>query len=245
MTPPGAGPQPEDRLDYYLRWRGLSGPYFDWQVEQFRPFLGRRIADVGCGPGTMTPLLMPSRDLYLAVDLDSRLLEALQEAHRDAPAVKVFAGDITTEACRDRLLAERVDTVVCSNLIEHIEDDVLALRRMAEALPLGRYLCLLVPAFPALYGTFDAMDGHYRRYTKAMLRERVRCLPLAIRHLYYFNSVGAIGWLIKGRLLKEQRYNEENFRLMNLVTRVLRPVERMVRPPFGISLIAILQRQEA
>src|SRR5687768_15544491 len=155
MAATDTGPRREDRLDYYLRWRDLSGPYFDWQVEQFRPFLGRRIADVGCGPGTMTSFLKPSRELYLGVDLDPRLLEVLQQAHRDVPSVKVFAGDITTEACRDRLLAERVDTIVCSNLIEHIDDDALALRRMAEALPPDRYLCLLVPAFPTLYGTFD------------------------------------------------------------------------------------------
>jgi SAM-dependent methyltransferase len=245
MTATDRGPRPEDRLDYYVRWRNLSGPYFDWQVEQFRPFLGRRIADVGCGPGTMTSLLTPSRELYLGVDLDPRLLEALQHAYRDVPSIKVFVGDITTEACRDRLLAVRVDTIVCSNLIEHIDDDALALRRMAEALPLGRYLCLLVPAFPALYGTFDAIDGHYRRYTKAMLRHRVRDLPLAIRRLYYFNSIGALGWLVKGKLLKEQHHSEENFHLMNLVTRFLRPVERVFHPPFGISLIAILQRQAA
>jgi SAM-dependent methyltransferase len=235
----------EDRLDYYLRWRRLSGPYFDWQVEQFRPFLGRRIADVGCGPGTMTALLAPARELYLGVDLDPRLLEALREAYRDLPCVSVLAGDITSEACRDRLRAERVDTIVCSNLIEHIEDDTMALRRMAEVLPPDRYLCLLVPAHPALYGSFDAIDGHHRRYTKAMLRDRVRGLPLTVRRLYYFNSVGALGWLVKGRLLREQHHTEENFHLMNMVTRVLRPLERLVHPPFGISLIAILQRHAA
>lgn len=244
MTVDG-GPHHEDRLDYYLRWRNLSGPYFRWQVDQFRPFLGRRVADVGCGPGTMTALLTPSCERYLGVDVDPRLLETLQQAHGSLPSVRVFTGDITTEACRDRLLAERVDTIVCSNLIEHIEDDVLALRRMAEALPVHRYLCLLVPALPVLYGTFDAIDGHHRRYTKAMLRARIERLPLAIHRLYYFNSVGAIGWLIKGRLLKEQHHCEENFHLMNMVTRVLRPVERLVHPPFGISLIAILRRQPA
>jgi len=78
-----------------------------------------------------------------------------------------------------------------------------------------------------------------------MVRDRVQQLPLGIRRLYYFNSVGAIGWLVKGRLLKEQHPREENFRLMSLVTRFLRPIERLIHPPFGISLIAILQRQSA
>jgi trans-aconitate methyltransferase len=84
MTSSDTGPRREERHAYYLLWRNLSGPYFDRQVEQFRPFLGRRIADLGCGPGTMTALLAPSRELYIGVDHDPRLLEALQDAHRDA-----------------------------------------------------------------------------------------------------------------------------------------------------------------
>lgn len=239
----GATPQHEDRLDYYLRWRRLSGPYFRWQVEQFLPFLGNRIADVGCGPGTMTPLLAPSRALYLGIDLDPRLLDELKRAASDLPAVQVYVGDITTEECRDTMIAAEIDTIVCSNLIEHIEDDRLALQRMAEALPAGRYLCLLAPAMPWAYGTLDEIDGHYRRYTKATLRQRLDGLPLTLRYLYYFNSLGTLGWWVKGRLLKERRHNEENFHLMNMATRFLRPAERLVRPPFGISLIAILERQ--
>ena len=147
MTATDMGPRREDRLEYYLRWRNLAGPYFDWQVEQFRPFLGGRIADVGCGPGTMTTLLAPSRELYyLGVDGDPRLLEALRDAHRD-PSISVFAGEITTQKpAADPLRAQRVDTIVCSNLIEHIEDDALALRRMAEVLrPTGTCACSRQP----------------------------------------------------------------------------------------------------
>jgi len=114
MTTAGTDPRPEDRFDHYLRKRDVSGHYFDWQVEQFRPFLGRRIADVGCGPGTMTPLLAASRELYLGVDLDLQLLAALRQAYGGVPSIQVFSGDITTEACRNRLLAESPSTDTCA-----------------------------------------------------------------------------------------------------------------------------------
>jgi SAM-dependent methyltransferase len=242
MTAIASSAAHEGRLAYYLRWRALSGPYFEWQVEQFRPFLGQRIADVGCGPGTMTGLLAPDREIYLAIDLEQDLLDALREAYSDLPAVQTFAGSVTDAACRDRIVDDGIDTIVCSNLIEHIDDDRLALQRLSEALPVGGFLCLLVPALPALYGSFDAIDGHYRRYTKSMLRQRLQGLPLREHTLYYFNIVGAAGWFVKARLLQEQRHNEENFHLMNMITRLMRPVERLVHPPLGISLIAILQR---
>jgi SAM-dependent methyltransferase len=229
-----------DRIDYYQVWRELSGPYFDWQVEQFRPWLGRRIADVGCGPGTLTPLLN-DRDYYLAVDNDPVMLAELRG--KWGQTIPCLQAEITGPDCRDRLREVRLDTIVTSNTIEHIEDDRAALAMMAGALPAGGHLCVLVPAFQFLYGTLDALDGHYRRYTKAMMRERVRDLPLEIVHLRYFNMVGALGWFVKGRVLCEKGHKAENYRAMTMLLPVVRPLEKLVPPPFGLSLIGVMRRR--
>lgn len=242
---PEAAPGPqhgESRLDCYRRWHALAGPYFEWQLSQFTPFLGARVADVGCGIGNFCGYLL-DRELYLGVDLDPELtLEQRGEFGR-AANVEIVQGDITQDSCRELLLRRRIDSILCANVIEHIENDVQALHNMIASLPTGGTLCLLVPAMSWLYGTLDALDGHYRRYQKQMLHERLSRFPVDIVRLYYFNLVGALGWLLKGRVLKDTRHGEENYRAMNLLVPLVSRIERLCPPPFGLSLIAVARKR--
>lgn len=225
---------------FYELWRDLSAPYFDWQVDHFRPYFGTRIADVGCGPGTLTPFLK-EREYYLAIDHDPAMLEMVRA--KCGEDTNCLQADITQPEFRAALQQKKIDTIVSANTIEHIENDRDALRMMAEALPLGGHLCLLVPAFQWLYGTLDSLDGHYRRYTKASLQARLAGLPITCLDMRYFNMVGALGWWVKGRLLKETAQKAENYRLMGQMLPLVKPLERIIPPPFGLSLIAILQRK--
>jgi SAM-dependent methyltransferase len=231
----------ESRLDCYRRWHALAGPYFEWQLRQFTPFLGARVADVGCGVGNFCGYLL-DRELYLGIDLDPDLTGEQQSEFGAASNVEIVQGDITEASGRDLLVSRRVDSILCVNVIEHIENDRQAIANMVAALPSGGTLCLLVPAMGWLYGTLDALDGHYRRYQKPMLRERLSAFPLELLRLYYFNMVGALGWFVKGRILKETRQAEENYRAMNLLVPLVSRVERLCPPPFGLSLIAIARK---
>jgi SAM-dependent methyltransferase len=232
----------DHKLARYRRWRDNSAVYFRWQVEQFTPFIGKRVADIGCGPGTLTPYLA-DRELYLAVDSDPQMLRETEVLRGEFPNLQILLGDVTQIACRDELKRASIDTIVSANTIEHIENDRLALEMMTDALPPGGHLCLLVPAFQALYGTLDRLDGHYRRYTAPVLRERLEGLPLTIRRLRYFNSLGALGWWLKGRVLKAKVQEESDYRLMGLAVPFLRPLEAAIPQPFGLSLIAVMERQ--
>src|SRR5262249_37058975 len=197
----------ESRLDCYRRWHALAGPYFEWQLNQFTPYLGARIADGGGGIGNFCGYLL-DRELYLGVDLAPDLTLEQRREFGLAANVEIAQGDITQESCRYLLASRRVDSILCVNVIEHIDNDVQALDNMIASLPSGGTLCLLVPAMSWLYGTLDALDGHYRRYRKQMLRERLSSFPVEIVRLYYFNLVGALGWFVKGRVLKETRHGE-------------------------------------
>ncbi len=83
--------------------------------------------------------------------------------------------------------ARGIDPVICATLedidlpprsiaaaglfdvLEHIEDDVAALRRVHTLLRPGGRLVLTVPAYPLLYSADDAVAGHFRRYTRTTL----------------------------------------------------------------------------
>ena len=232
----------ESRLDCYHRWHRLAGPYFEWQLRQFTPFLGARVADVGCGLGNFCRYLL-DRDLYLGVDADADLVAEQHREFGEAANVEILQGDITQPACRELLISRRLDSILCLNVIEHIENDVEAIANMVAGLPSGGTLCLLVPAMSWLYGTLDALDGHYRRYRKRMLRERLARFPIDVVRLYYFNLVGALGWFVKGRILKETRQSEGNYQAMNALIPVVSRLEGICPPPFGLSLIAIARKR--
>src|SRR6185503_9569666 len=84
------------------------------------------------------------------------------------------------------LAAERLDTVVCSNVLEHIEDDCGSLDAIRALLqPAGR-LALLVPALRVLYGTMDEGLGHVRRYTPGELSQKLGRAGFRLLRLEYF-----------------------------------------------------------
>ena len=72
-------------------------------------------------------------------------------------------------ACR----ADAFDVVVCLDVLEHIEDDFLALREMFRVCRPGGYLLLTVPAYHFLWSEHDVALGHYRRYSRSRLLRAV------------------------------------------------------------------------
>jgi hypothetical protein len=125
------------------------------------------------------------------------------------------------------------------NVLEHIQDDRLALRHMREVLAPGGHLVLIVPAHGWLYGTMDSAIGHFRRYDKAMLDRTMRqCgfTPIVQRHM---NVLGSLGWFVNGRLLRMRVPPSGQLRLINRVTPILQTLERWVPPLFGLSLIMV------
>jgi SAM-dependent methyltransferase len=237
----------ETHSEFYERWSAAARPYFAWQFEQFAPHVGRSVADVGCGLGSFLPhFLERGVDSYLGVELDESLRALFKERARDAKARLTETRDATDPAVVAEMTAAGVDTAFSVNVIEHIERDDLALKNMIDGTAPGGKICLLVPAHPFLFGTLDALDGHFRRYTKDSLRglvaraggDRVEWVDL-----YYLNAVAAFGWFLKGRVMKETRQADENYAAMNAILPLVSRAEAIIRPPFGLSLIAVLRRR--
>lgn len=233
----------ESHLEFYRRWHLLSKPYIAWQLEQFRPYLGKRVADVGCGLGNFTESLL-DRDFYLGIDLDKELLAELSNKYGGSPKVKTLALDATSPGFPETLRSHGIDTIICANVIEHIENDRKAVENMIASLPPGGHLCILVPALQFLFGTLDTLDGHFRRYTKRSLTDRFQGQPVKLVSTFYFNLLGVPGWFVKGRILKQKTHTNDNYAIMNALLPVVKPLERLIPPPLGMSVIAICKRDQ-
>jgi hypothetical protein len=88
------------------------------------------------------------------------------------------------------------DMIYCSNVLEHIEDDLGALKKMYSKLKVNGYLALYVPAFMCLYNDLDSLIGHYRRYGKKELSEKLASAGFKIIESHYSDSIGFFAWLI-------------------------------------------------
>jgi 2-polyprenyl-3-methyl-5-hydroxy-6-metoxy-1,4-benzoquinol methylase len=232
-----------DRLERYLILDKLHAPYLRWQLEQFQPFLGQRILEIGCGVGGIVAQL-GSREFIYGLDVEAPVLESAAERFRDRPECRFELLDIST-CSTERLAAlksHRFDSIVCINVLEHIRDDIGALQRMHDLLEPGGVLCLLVPAHLGLYGPYDELDGHYRRYSRAYLRTILRQTTFRELRMYYFNALGAVGWWWQYRVFRGVKHGSGAFGGMKLALPVVRRVERILKPPFGLSVVAVLRR---
>ncbi len=140
-----------------------------WMADTILPYAGRRVLEIGAGMGNMTRHLAPHRKLYVATDVSGDYADYLRKMFRHRPSVCIRQLDATHPE-DFRAFERQMDTVVCLNVLEHIEDDAGALRSIRTVLEPGGRLILLVPNDPRAYGTIDKEIGHYRRYTSAGLR---------------------------------------------------------------------------
>lgn len=232
----------ESHLDAYRRWGKLAKPYFKWQFEQFSNYIGKRIGDIGCGLGNFVQFLN-DRELYLGFEPDKELSREFNLLHKGENIKLAANGDVCSDKAIEEMKKSRLDTIICINVLEHIKDDKRVLSNMVEGVAKGGYICILVPALEVLFGSLDELDGHYRRYTKETLKQLVKGLEADIVKCHYFNLIGALGWYLKSRIIKEKSHGDENYTIINLLLPFISAIEKAIKPPFGLSLVMALRKK--
>jgi cyclopropane fatty-acyl-phospholipid synthase-like methyltransferase len=202
-----------------------------------RPHLGHRVLELGCGIGSLTPLLLREERSVLAIDIDARCIDAHRERVGKHPDLTVRRAAIQ-ELPGD--LADTFDSIVSSNVLEHIPDDEesAVVRAACTLLKPGGTTLHWVPACPRLFGSLDRVYGHQRRYTKARLRRLFENAGLSVDRCTYWNSVGVFGWWWQAKVRKAQRIPLRSALLFDrFCVPVLRRVEPYIWLPCGQSLL--------
>lgn len=149
-----------------------------------------QVLDAGCGWGTTMEPLERRGYKVLGMDISRRTLERL-----DRP------GRILAEADLTKPLPEGVplsDAVLALDVIEHIDDDRQAVERLGQLAKPGGVVIVSVPALPAMFGEFDAIQGHRRRYLPETLRAAFENTGLAVEQVFFWGQ-----WLVP--MLRRQR----------------------------------------
>jgi glycosyltransferase involved in cell wall biosynthesis len=215
--------------------------YNAWMWNQIAPFVGQRILEVGSGVGNMTRFFA-RRERVVATDLNEKYLLILHHLFDRHPNVRIERLDLNEDA--RWLESERLDTVVCLNVLEHIEHDEQALASLFRILSFGGRLVLLVPALPALYGSLDRALDHHRRYARDELLTKLRSAGFEVERSWFFNLLGVAGWYLNSRVLRRTTFPPVQLTLYDALVPLFR-VESRFRLPLGMSLIAIARKPAA
>lgn len=220
--------------------------YYRWIVAKLLPHAGDCILDIGGGYGAHLEYVLPKGCPVVSIDLSESSVEFMRERFRQYPHFEAARLDFGQHESQAELIRRGFDTIFCLNVLEHIEDDLAALKDMHAILaPRRGKLLLQVPAHEWLYGSLDAQAGHYRRYSAAYLRQVLEGAGFTVQALYHFNSIGVLPWFVNARVLKKSLEADSVNTQITVFDRYIVPVmsrvEAVVRLPFGQSLMAVAQ----
>lgn len=209
-----------------------------WLIERLDPHLVGTVLEVGAGIGNNVRALL-HKSKVIATEPDPEYVRLLENAFGGRKAVEVRRWDVTQPAPAEW---EPVDSILCSNVLEHIEDDAGALRNMKAMLNAGGRLVLVVPAGERLYGSLDQALDHRRRYSREMLRERLAREGLTVETFFSMNKPGVMGWYINGNILKRKTLGRYQMKLFNVLVPLFRILDPVL-PWTGLSLVAVAQKR--
>ena len=211
---------------------------------QVRPPADARILEIGCGTGHNLEMLRDFGTVE-AVELDPEA-RTLASSRLGKPvhggALPGIAGDF----------ANPFDMIALLDVLEHIEDDSGALQAIRSMLKPGGKLLLTVPINPWMWTAHDAVHHHHRRYRPREIRQLAWNSGLAVDFLSPFNSllfpaiaaVRALG-KVTGKESSDDRLPARPVnRLLTGLFGLEQHLIGRVPFPFGVSLVAVLRRQD-
>jgi SAM-dependent methyltransferase len=138
-------------------------------------------------------------------------------------------------------LRDSVDTVVCLNVLEYVDDPSRTVGAIAETLQPDGALLVLVPQGPNLFGSIDRTLGHKRRFRRAELQGILEASGFEVIRWMQLNKVSTPAWWIYGRLLKSHNISKVTMKVFDKTVWLWRRLEWAL-PWSGLSLIAVARR---
>lgn len=152
--------------------------YKNSKIEEIKKAMGQpRVLDFGAGQGTLTDLISAKTKMDIeCVEID--------------PSLKAKLFDRGFKVCDLNALRLDYDLIFSSNVLEHIEDDLGVLTMLAQKIKPNGVIVIYVPALMMLFSDLDTHLGHFRRYSRRELIDKVERAGLKVVKIRYADSLG-------------------------------------------------------
>ncbi len=212
-----------------------------WVFERIKPFVGKNVMEIGSGIGNISKFLVSFERNVILTDINEAYLTYLRHRFIGNPKVKILAHDILSSDSSN-IAPFKIDTAVCINVLEHIEDDQRVLDNIYKILEQDGHLILFVPALKILQGTLDEKLRHFCRYEKKDLITKLEASNFTIEKIFYHNFIATLGWFLNSKIFKRGIMSSFQVKIFDKLIPFFAGIERKVKIPFGISLIAICKK---
>ena len=211
-----------------------------WMFQTIRPFCKGNILEIGSGIGNISQFFIQDGAEVSLSDFDADYLPRLITRfgkHENLKGIhRIDLSDKKLEISHPGLIG-KFDTVFALNVVEHIEDHLLALGNMHKLLRQGGKVIILVPAFQSLYNGFDEQLGHFRRYQPESLKNILESTGFRVIHSRYFNSIAILGWFFSGNILRKRIIPGGQMRFYDKLVPFWRVIDFFTSRFVGISII--------
>ncbi len=214
----------------------------NWLSKKIGIYVKGQILEIGSGIGNISAFLLKDHDHVSLSDLRPEYCNLLRNKFNNDPHLQaVYELDLSSENFNFQYsdLLEKFDTVIALNVIEHIQNDSLAIRNAMSLLKNDAKLIILVPVGKWLYNSIDRELGHYKRYTKTEINELMKSAGLFITHSSYFNAAAILGWWFSGNILHEKILSPAKLKIYNQFIPLFKIADKLITPFTGISVISV------
>ncbi len=229
--------------EYSLETLAEAVRYNEFVYTRMLPSLGEHILELGTGIGNLTPLFLREGRRVKAIDIDPALLDVHRA--RVPPSENLSVECLSIQALASRDETEHYDSIVSSNVLEHIPDGEIeeVVDAMYRLLKPGGTAIHWVPAFQSIFGSLDRSFKHMRRYSKKSGRVLFESHGFTVDSCSYWNMPGFFGWWLYGTIVKAKAIPRSSALTFDrFVVPVLKVLEPRLWRPFGQSLLIVARK---
>jgi hypothetical protein len=213
-----------------------------WMYETIRPFLASPVIEIGSGIGNISELLLHDDFRSQLTDIRTGYCKRLEEQFSKEPnLIAIERMDLVDPDFDIHYSAHlgKYGSAFALNVVEHIEDDRLALRNCHKLLQKRGRMIVLVPSYPLLYNRFDTALGHFRRYNISSLSSVFLDAGFRIVHKQHFNLAGIPGWFLNGKILGKDIIPASQMKIFDRFVPIFKLMDSVVMHSAGLSTIVV------
>ena len=211
-----------------------------WMYDQFKHQLKGEILEIGSGIGNISKLVIEEGHFITLSDYNEEYCDSLKKKFaQDKNVREIISIDLLHPDFKNKYegYKKKFSSIFLLNVIEHIEDDLTAIKNCNYLLHDDGHLILLAPAYSWLYSSFDRQLGHFRRYSLGSLKELLKKENFSILSGSYFNFTGIAGWFLFGKILKQKRLSSGEMSAFNKIVPIAKFIDKLVGRRTGLSII--------